>query len=215
MSAASSCCSGWLAGSSVFEGRGSRLTLEGFLTQHGLLALGLIATVEGDLSLVVAGVLAHAGFFPWWAAVVAGATGNLAGDCVWFSLGRFQSDRIRRSAMYRHVGSRVEGLARRLGPGQLLAARVVYGTRNASMALWGILHLQWTRFLAVDAVGCLLAGLGFVGLGWLLGNGTSSLLGDVRRVEHWLLIAVVLAAVSVWIISHYSRRRLRQVTGEG
>ena len=97
--------------------------LEAFLSQYGLVALFLLATVEGDVSLLVAGVLAHIGILPLPGAIVAGALGNLAGDSVWFAVGHRNSERIRASRVYRAVGPRVERLARRLGHWQLLAAR--------------------------------------------------------------------------------------------
>ncbi|HSB55092.1 MAG TPA: hypothetical protein VLD58_12080, partial [Gemmatimonadales bacterium] len=58
--------------------------LEHFLSQHGLVALLLLATVEGDLSILVGGVLAHLGILPLPGVILAGAVGNLAGDVGWF-----------------------------------------------------------------------------------------------------------------------------------
>jgi membrane protein DedA with SNARE-associated domain len=182
--------------------------LEAFLSGHGLVALFLIATVEGDVSLLVAGVLAHLGLFDLLGAIVVGAAGNLCGDSAWFAFGRTHRDRIRASRLYRTVGSRIERLAKRLGPWQLLAARVVYGTRNASMLFWGQLALRWDRFLLVDGLGCLLASAGFVTAGFVLGQGAEALTGEVKRVEHWLLGAVLMGAVLVWVISRLVRRRL-------
>jgi membrane protein DedA with SNARE-associated domain len=182
--------------------------LEDFLSQHGLTALFLVATIEGDVSLLVGGVLAHLGILPLPGAILAGAAGNLLGDTVWFTLGRAHSERIRSSGLYRAVGGRIERLAGKLGPWQLLAARVVYGTRNASMLFWGQLRLAWARFLLVDGLGCLIAGAGFTLLGYLMGHGTSALAGEVKRIEHWLLFAVVGGAVLVWAITRLARREL-------
>ncbi len=175
------------------------MTLETLVERHGLPALFLVAIGEGDLSLVVAGMLAHLGLMPFAGSVLAGALGNLTGDALWYAMGRFQRERIRKSQLYRRAGPRIEGLARRLGPWELLAARVVYGTRNVSMLFWGLLPLPFGRFLALDALGCLLAGVGFVGLGYLAGQGTASLLGGVRRVEHWLVLAIGVGAAALWL----------------
>jgi membrane protein DedA with SNARE-associated domain len=184
------------------------MTLEQFLVRHGLLALALIATVEGDLSLVVAGVLTHLGLLPFWGAVLAGASGNLAGDLAWFAVGHRLRERITRTGVYRRVGPRVERLARRFGPWQLLASRVVYGTRNVSMLVWGHLGLSTLRFLMIDGLGCLLAGMLFVGVGFGLGHGTSAITGEVKRLEHWLAVAVIIGGMAVWAISRLARREL-------
>jgi len=184
--------------------------LESFLSQYGLIALFFIATVEGDVSLLVAGVLAHLGVLPATGAIVAGAAGNLAGDAVWFALGHTHRDRIRASRLYRAVGARIERLASRLGPWQLLAARIVYGTRNASMLFWGQLHLPWGRFLLIDGLGCMLAAAGFVAIGYAVGQGTAALTGEVRRIEHWLLVAVLVGGLIVLGISKLARKELEQ-----
>jgi membrane protein DedA with SNARE-associated domain len=182
--------------------------LEGVLSRYGLIALFLVATVEGDVSLVLAGVLAHLGILPVPGAILAGAAGNLVGDSVWFTLGRAHSARIRSSRVYRALGGRIERLAARLGAWQLLAARVVYGTRNATMLFWGQLHLAWARFLLIDGLGCLLAATGFTLLGYLLGHGTAAITSEVKRVEHWLLVGVIGGGLTAWVVSRVARRGL-------
>ncbi len=182
--------------------------LEQFLSDHGLVALLLLATVEGDLSIVVGGVLAHLGLLPLPGVMVAGATGNLIGDLVWFAVGRRFRSTIRDSKVYQTVGPQIEKLARKLGPWQLLAARVVYGTRNMSMVFWGQHHLPLGRFLLVDAFGCALGAVGFALVGYLLGHGTTALTGEVKQVERFLLIALLGGAAVVWGITRLARRKL-------
>lgn len=183
--------------------------MEEFVSHYGLGALFLLATVEGDASLVLAGVLVHAGLLPLAGAMGAGAAGNLLGDCAWFLAGRRLRGHIRESRLYRLVGHRIEWLAGRLGPSQLLAARVVYGTRNASMLFWGQFGLPFPRFLAVDTLGCALAAVGYVLAGRLLGHGATALAGDLRRAEHWLL-AVAGCVALVAGVSRVARRRLER-----
>lgn len=184
--------------------------LENFLSEYGLLALFLLATVEGDVSLIVAGMLAHRGLIPAGGAILAGAAGNFAGDCVWYFLGRRARARLRETAVYRHAGPWIERVASRLGPWQLLLTRLVYGTRSASMVFWGQAHLPFPRFAFVDLLGCALASIGFVTLGYLTGQGLQSLVGDVKRIEIGLLIAVVVAALIVWLVT----KEVKRASGE-
>lgn len=183
-------------------------SLEGFLTHYGLVALLLLATVEGDVSLLVGGVLAHLGVLPLAGVIVAGALGNLGGDLVWFWLGRRHSVWIRGTRFYKAVGPRIEKLTRKLGPWQILAARVVYGTRNASMLFWGQYGLGTTRFILIDGLGCALAATGFGLLGYAVGHEAGTLTHDVKRIEQWLLVAVVVGAGLVWVITRLVRREL-------
>jgi ubiquinone/menaquinone biosynthesis C-methylase UbiE len=47
-------------------------SIESFLSHYGLIALFLLATVEGDVSLIVGGVLAHLGILPLVGGLVSG-----------------------------------------------------------------------------------------------------------------------------------------------
>lgn len=188
--------------------------METLVRQYGLGALFLVAIVEGDASLVLAGVLVHAQLLPLAGAVAAGAAGNLVGDTGWFLLGRRLRGHIQDSRLYRAVGGRIEWLARRLGPWQLLAARVVYGTRNASMLFWGQYGLSLPRFWMYDMVGCVAAAVGFILAGHLVGQGATALAGHLKRVEHWLGVVLACAAL-VALVSRLARRRLEPPGPEG
>ena len=105
--------------------------LQQLLIRYGLVAVLLGSAVEGDFTLLFAGVVARLGIFAFPLAVAAGALGSLLGDTAWYSLGRFRGPRFREGRFYRRVGPTVERLAEQLGPWQLLAARFVYGTKSA------------------------------------------------------------------------------------
>lgn len=112
--------------------------LQQLLIQYGLIAVLIGSAFEGDFTLILAGVVAHLGIFPFPLAVAAGALGSLAGDSAWYGLGRFRGPRLRGSRLYVRMGPTIERLAAQLGPWQLLAARFVYGTKGASMIFWGL-----------------------------------------------------------------------------
>jgi membrane protein DedA with SNARE-associated domain len=83
-----------------------------------------------------------------------------------------------------------------------------WSTEPATLVFWGQLHLAWARFLLIDAIGCLLIAAGFTLLGSLIGHGTRALAGEVKRIEHWLLIAVIDGVGIVGAVSRLARRRL-------
>ena len=96
----------------------------------------------------------------------------------------------------------------RLGAAQLLVTRFVYGTKSASMLFWGLHGLSFPRFLLYDAVGCLLGAGLFVGLGYLVSGSAAALLGRVRRVELWLVGALIVGIVLVALIDRLAKREL-------
>lgn len=180
--------------------------VEQFLSTYGLLALVPLAAFEGDLSLIVVGALAHRGLLWLPSAIVAGAVGSLIGDTAWFFLGRRLRDSVRDSRLYQRVGPRIERLADRIGIWQLIAARFIWGTRNASMFFWGQHGLPLHRFLLVDALSCLIGATTFGVMGYLVGQGALALLGHMRRLEHWLLIILLFGIVVTFIIHRLTRR---------
>ena len=175
---------------------------------YGLAAVFLGSAVEGDFTLILAGVFAHLGYFPFPLAVAAGALGSFLGDLAWYTLGRVRGPRFRAGRLYQRMGHRIEALAARLGPAQLIAARFVYGTKAASMVFWGLHGLPLLRFMLVDGVGCLLGSFVFTGLGYLVSGSAMVLLGRVRRVQLWLLGVLAVGVVLVVIINWAAKKEL-------
>jgi membrane protein DedA with SNARE-associated domain len=158
--------------------------------------------------------MSHLGYFPFPLAIAAGAAGSLVGDLAWYGLGRVRGPRFRAGRFYRRVGHRIEALARRLGPLQLLAARFVYGTKAASMVFWGLHDLPLAKFLLVDGIGVVLGSTVFTGLGYLVSGSATLLLGKVRRIQRWLLGALLAGAVLVFLIHWAAKKELHIENGE-
>lgn len=182
--------------------------MQELLIRYGVLAVALGAAFEGDFSLILAGVVAKLGFFPFPQAVAAGTIGSIVGDSIWYGFGKMRGPRFRQGKLYERVGPTIERLARKLGPWQLLAARFVYGTKAASMVFWGLHGLRIGKFLIIDAIGCVVGALVFTGLGYLVSGSAVALLGKVKRVELWLLGVLLVGAVIVFIIDRTAKHEL-------
>ena len=182
--------------------------MEKLITTYGLPAIFLSAAVEGDVTMILAGVLAHIGLVTLPQVILAGWMGACLSDSFLFSLGRIQQERIRQSRIYQRVGPYVEGLVARLGPSEVIVARFIYGSRSASMLLWGMVKLAPARFLLLDALGCLLWATLLGTVGFTFSGSVALLIGDVKRAERWLLVAAVSAAGLIGS-AHYVLRRVR------
>jgi len=181
--------------------------LENVLVHYGLVAVFVGALLEGDISVILAGVVAHLGFFDLRAAIVVGAGGGMVADVVCYGVGRARTATIRDSKIYRRVGPLVERLAARIGPWELALARFIYGTRIPSMLFWGVHGLPVVRFVALDFVGCVLWSSAFTSLGFIASDSVALLIGKVKRAEHWLLVSVLLVAAAVIAMRWWARRR--------
>lgn len=177
------------------------------IIQYGLAAVFLGSGLEGDLSMVLGGVVSHQGYFRPQVAIAAAALGAFCADCVWYAVGRLHAQRLQDAAFYRKVGPRIAAVTRRIGVWQIIAARFVYGTKNATMLFWGLHNLPLLRFVLVDAIGCVLGASFFVGLGYLVGDGAEALLGKVKRFEFLLLGALVVGVLVLVVIRVLAQRR--------
>jgi len=179
------------------------------LISYGLWAVFLGATLEGDISVLLAGVLAHLGFFS-----LTGACGGIVADVACYGIGRTHAATMRDSAIYRRVGPFVEQLAKRIGPWEVALARFIYGTRIASMLFWGMYGLRLTRFAVLDVIGCALWSTALTSLGFATSGSVTLLIGKFKRAERWLLVSALLAAGAVFAFHRLGRRLRRTATSQ-
>jgi membrane protein DedA with SNARE-associated domain len=165
--------------------------MEDLFLRFGLVAIYIGAAIEGDMILVLSGVIAHLGYISLPRAMGIGAAGCLTGDVVWYVAGRIQSESIKSTRIYRAVGPAVERAAKRVGPWHIAASRFLYGTRIATMVFWGIRRLSFPRFVLIDFVSCAVWAVLLGTLGYAASSGAMLVLGEIKRVELWLLGAVV------------------------
>jgi membrane protein DedA with SNARE-associated domain len=181
--------------------------MEAFLMNYGLLAVFVCAMVEADVVPVLAGVVAHLGYFDFIEAVAVAAAGAFIGDCVWFYLGHARSERIRRSWLYARAGKLTESLDRRFGKWLIPASHVIYGTRVATMTLSGIRRMPFAQFAAIDMLGCLTFTTLLASMGFLFSSSASLIIGHVKRVEVLLLIVAVLTALGFHLLRVIAERQ--------
>jgi membrane protein DedA with SNARE-associated domain len=162
--------------------------LELFLRQYGLAALFFAAAIEGDIALLLAGMLVHLGVWPAMLTFGVGAVGGLSGDAFYFWLGHGTARRWLTTAHGQRVLPRIERVAGRYGIRSLLFGRYIYGARVATMFYWGMRKLPWRRFLFLDGLNCCLWALSFGGIGYLFSSSLEAWLGRLRLIEHWLLL---------------------------
>lgn len=165
---------------------------ETFLKTYGFWALFVAAAFEGDLTLLLTGVLIHLGIWPPLQALAVGAAGALTGDTFYFWLGHGTARRWLTTAHGQRVLPRIEQAHQRYGIWSLFFARYIYGARIATMFFWGMRRIPVYEFLALDAINCTLWALTFGGLGYLFSTSIEAMVGEFRALETWLLLGLVI-----------------------
>lgn len=177
--------------------------LELFLRTYGLWALFISAAIEGDLTLLLTGMLVRLDIWPLWRAWTVGALGALAGDCFYFWLGHGTARRWLTTAHGQRVMPGIERAAKRYGVKSLFFARYVYGARMVTVFFWGMRRIPAWEFFSLDAVNCAIWASVFGGVGYIFSSTLEGIIGRLRHVEHWLLIGIAvfaaLLALRYWI----------------
>ena len=150
---------------------------------------------------------------PVMVAVVVGAA--IIGDTVGYEVGRHLGPRILRSRLLVRRGEQIdaarEQLARR-GGGAVFFGRFVAFLRATTPALAGIAGMRYPKFLAFNAAGGLVWGIGVVLIGYLAGNSYSTVEKTFGRATALIALAVIVIAVVVWRIRRRSARRVDQAS---
>jgi membrane protein DedA with SNARE-associated domain len=179
------------------------------LQTYGLWAVFFGTMVEGDLTLLLAGVLARAGLFGFDEALIVGTAGGFVGDSLSYLLGARFRDRVGRFHFFIRARPRIEKLMRRFGVLSLFIVKYVYGLRTASAIFWGLAHFGYIKFAFLTLASCAAWVAVLAGLGFSFATGIETLIGDLYRVQIALLIGVIIIA-TVYAISRFERRVIEQ-----
>ena len=175
---------------------------EELLRSYGLWALFFGAAFEGDVTLLLAGMMIHLGVWPAAEALPIAAAGGLAGDTFYFWLGHGAGRFWLMTAHGQRVLPRIEKFAARYGLKSLFFGRYIYGARVATMFFWGMRGLPAARFLLLDGLNCCIWALLFMGLGFAFSSSLTRWLGELQRIETSLLIGL-LSFMALLGLRHY------------
>jgi len=115
--------------------------LNQLLLQYGVYAVLILVMVEGDITLLIAGVLAHSGFFGDYSfaqVLIWGTIGGCASDNVAYFAGRAFCEGVRELRFYRAAKPRLERLTNKFGPLSIFLSKYIYGLRWASCVFYGV-----------------------------------------------------------------------------
>lgn len=184
--------------------------LGALVAQYGYPVILLGTMLEGETVLLLAGFAAHRGYLAPWAVVAVAMAGATLGDQLAFAAGRRWGGRL--AALHPRLQQGVDralSLLRERRDGFVFVNRFLIGLRTAGPFAVGMTDMPWPRFFALNLGGAALWSVLIAGLGYVVGEGLERLLGDVRRIEEGIIVALIAIAVAVGV----ARRRRAQRTG--
>lgn len=176
------------------------------LFQYGLYALFILVMLEGDITLLLAGVLAHSAFFGEYSfarVLLWGTIGGCLSDNLAYFAGRGFSEGVRQFRFYRAAQPRLQRLTTKFGPLSIFLSKYIYGLRWASCVFYGVGHMPYLRFLLLSFASCFMWVSILAGAGYFFSGAVMGLIGDFQRLGKVLLIIVLLGVVAFYWIERF------------
>lgn len=177
-----------------------------FIGRYGLYAVFALVMIEGDITLLLAGVLAHSYFFGdhsfLWV-LLAGTLGGTASDNIAYFTGRQFRKGVRDLRFYRAAKPRMERLTRNFGGLSIFLSKYIYGLRWASCIFHGVGRMPYLRFMLLSLSSCFVWVLVLSGAGYFFSGAVIGIIGDFQRLGKVLLVIVVVGIAGFYLAERF------------
>jgi membrane protein DedA with SNARE-associated domain len=180
--------------------------LSQIIEQYGIYAVFALCTVEGDITLLISGTMAHGGFFGPYSflkVILFGTLGGIVGDSVAYGVGRVFHENAKDYRFYQMAQPRVEKLIDKFGGFAIVISKYIYGIRAAMCVFYGIGKMPFLRFLAVDAISCGIWVLLLSGAGYFFSGAITSMIGDFKQIGVALFFIVLTGIIIFYVIERF------------
>jgi len=180
--------------------------LQEIIQQYGVYAVFFLCTVEGDITLLISGAMAHSSFFGNYSVLklfLAGTLGGMAGDLFGYGMGRLFHEKAKNYRYYRLTQPRIERLIDKFGSFALIISKYIYGIRLAMCVFYGIGKMPLLRFLILDAISCGLWVVILAGLGYFFSGAISTIVGNFEQVGILLFFFILFAVIVLYTAERY------------
>ncbi len=177
-----------------------------FIGQYGLYAVLILVMIEGDITLLLAGVLAQSGFFGEYSfarVLFWGTLGGLASDNIAYATGRGFRKGVSDLRFYRSASVRMERLTTKFGPLSIFLSKYIYGLRWATCIFYGVGRMPYLRFLVLSLASCFVWVFLLSGAGYFFSGAVMGLIGDFQRLGKVLLVIVILGIISFYLVERF------------
>ena len=176
------------------------------IAQYGIYAVFALCTVEGDITLLISGTMAHGGLFGnygFFKVLVAGTLGGMAGDSAGYAVGRIFHENAKDYRFYQVAQPRVEKLIEKFGGSAIIISKYIYGIRVAMCVFYGVGKMPFLRFIGLSALSCFMWVMLLAGLGYFFSGFVSSIIGDFKQVGFALFFVVMFGILVFYVLERY------------
>jgi membrane protein DedA with SNARE-associated domain len=176
------------------------------MSRFGLPAIFLLTMAEGDITLLLAGVLAHGGAFGEYSfaqVLVVGTLGGVASDQLAYALGRGARSGVRKYRFYCAARARIERLTEKFGWLSIFVSKYTYGLRWGACAFYGVAKMPYLRFLLLSFASCFMWVTTLATLGYVFHSAIYNLIGDFKHVGIVLLVIIAVGILGFYLVERF------------
>ncbi len=156
---------------------------------------------EGETVLILGGFLAHRGYveLPW--VIFLAFLGTLAGDQLYFYIGRWKGIRfIDSRPHWKRKTDRVFNLLHKHQVALIVGFRFIYGIRTVAPFIIGASGIGTARYLVLNIAGAASWAVVIGVLGYFFGQAAEHLIEEVKRYELWFVAGMIIFGALVWVL---------------
>ena len=176
------------------------------LWKFGLPAIFLLTMAEGDITLLLAGVLAHGqafGDYSYLQVFLVGTLAGVASDNAAYALGRAGRHRVKHYRFYCAARPRIERLTEKFGPLSIFVSKFTYGLRWGACAFYGVAKMRYPRFLVLSFASCSVWVVLLSGAGFVFHSAVYNVVGDFKTFPFVLLVVLAVGVVGFYLAEKY------------
>jgi membrane protein DedA with SNARE-associated domain len=180
---------------------------EALIREYGYVAILVVTLFEGETIVLLVGAAAHFGYLELHWIIATALVGSVAGDQLWYYLGRRWGPRILSlRPSWQARAERVYWHLRRHQDWLILTFRYYYGLRSITPFAIGAAQVPRQRFFALNFAGAVIWAIGFTYAGYFLGEATEYLIAGFKRFGLYAIGVIVLVVGAVVLIGRLRPR---------
>jgi membrane protein DedA with SNARE-associated domain len=179
-----------------------------FIDTYGYLAVFVGSFLEGETILALAGLAAYREYLDFRVVVLVALFAGFLGDQLYFFLGRFRGQQIlARFPELEAKAHRFDALLARWHAPLIVGIRFMYGFRIVGPIMLGMGRVPAWKFVFYNFIGASIWAPLIAGIGYEFGEIVETVLGNMKRYEIYVFLALSLIGVIVVVVHH---RRVKQ-----
>ena len=178
--------------------------LIGWLKEYGYIVLFFWSILEGEMGLIMAGIMSHTGDMILPIALVVGALGGFIGDQIYFYIGRYNKGFIQRKFLsQRRKFAIAHLLLKRYGWPIIFIQRYMYGMRTVIPMAIGLTKYSGRQFAFINLISAFFWAAITMIPAYYYGAEILELLKWVK--EHWYLAIPLVITIITTVVYNLNR----------